>query len=152
MKEKDLISAKEHLYASIATYIYMLSALTSPIILVVTPVDNVWLHSIFFIFLIVGRMIATLATFYTTDGSLDSLANRIYLGFYTFISIVFPLTVVHSYYIYDMYGERMPGKGFLPTSLVQLLDLSWFFCVAVSHKFTPNEALIHRTIELVQKE
>jgi uncharacterized membrane protein (GlpM family) len=150
MLENRLIRKRKHFFVSLATYLYGIGVTSIPIILVCRPTENVWLHSLIFLYGIVCLFFVVAASFWTSKGSLEPLANKIFFGVYSINAITFPIMVIYSYVLYDRVGERAPGKGFLPVWLVQSQDLSWFICNALTAKFLPNEVLISRKIALVR--
>jgi hypothetical protein len=152
MLENGLLSERKHKLSILASKSFGIACCGVPVILVCTPKQHVWWHSVLFITIIYTRLAAILASFWTTKGSLDSLATKIFLGVYTTVSIVFPIMVFWQYFLFDIYPgykERLPGKGFIPTWFIMVFDYTWFLCIAILPKFLPNEVLIRRKLELV---
>ncbi|GFH43941.1 hypothetical protein CTEN210_00415 [Chaetoceros tenuissimus] len=152
MLENGLFSERKHKLSVLASKLYGLAYCGLPVVLVCTPKQHVWMHTGLFIAVIYTRLAAVLASFWTTKGSLDSVANKIFVGIYSILSIVGPIIVFWQYFLFDVYPgykERLPGKGFTPSWLMMTMDYSWFLCVVLLPKFLPNEVLIRRKLELV---
>lgn len=152
MLENGLLSERKHKLSILASKLYGGAFCFLPVILVCTPKQHVWWHTGLFTTVIYTRLAAVLASFWTTKGSLDSLANKIFLGTYTVISIVGPIMALWQYFLFDIYPgykARVPGKGFIPAWFLMICDYTWFVCSTTLPKFLPNEVLIRRKLELV---
>ena len=152
MLENGLLSERKHKLSTLASKLFGITYCGVPVILVVTPKQHVWWHTVLFIAIIYTRLAAVLASFWTTKGSLDSLANKIFLGTYTVVSIVFPIMIFWQFFLFDIYPgykEHLPGKGFIPARFMMTFDNIWFLLLALTSKFLPSEVLIRRKLELV---
>ena len=126
MLEKELMKSTRDFFALASLYYYGLTISCIPIILVCQPTTNVWLHSVFFLNVIFSCMFITIFEFLISRGSLDSLASKIYLGVYTFVSIYD--TCAGCLHV----GERAPGKGYLPVWIIKSMDITWFTCLVLT--------------------
>ncbi|GFH43918.1 predicted protein [Chaetoceros tenuissimus] len=150
MLEKGLLSERKHKLSVLASKLYGVAFCFLPVMLVVTPKQHVWWHTGLFIAIIYTRLAAVLASFWTTKGSLDSFANKIFVGIYTAVSIAFPVMAFWQYFLFDVYPgykERLPGKGFIPPWFM----MTWFLCIVITSKFLPNDILIRRNLELAAR-
>ena len=149
MLEKGLMKGARHFFATASLYYYGFTIACVPIILVCQPTTNVWLHSLFFLNVILSRAFITIFAFLTSRGSLDSLANKLYLVVYTFVSFMIPILVFYTFILYDSVGSRAPDSGFLPVWVIKYMDITWFVCLATTAKFLPNDFVVKRDFDLV---
>ena len=97
MLENGLLSERKHELSVLASKLFGIAYCGLPVILVCTPKQHVWWHTGLFLGIICTRLAAVLVAFWTTKGSLDSIANKIFLGIYTFASIVLPIMAFWQY-------------------------------------------------------
>ena len=88
MKYDLMLENGQHKLSILASKLFGIAYCGLPVVLVCTPTQHVWWHTGLFIAIIYTRLAAILASFWTTKGSLDSLANKIFLGTYTYINRV----------------------------------------------------------------
>lgn len=152
MLENGLLSERKHKLSVLVSKLLGVAYCGIPVVLVCTSIQHVWWHTNLFVAVVYTRLAAVLASFWTTKGSLDSRANKIFVGIFTVISLVSPIMVFWQYFLFDVYPgykERLPGKGFIPAWFVMTCDYTWFLFLAIAPKFLPNEVLIRRKLELV---
>ena len=113
--------------------------------LAIPPFDSVWLHTIPFIGFIITRYLVVLALC-LEDWPEDETSTKIFLYVYGFISFILPTIYISEYSYYDTHGEKSPW----PWQITFALDYGWFFCLAITSKFIPNNMMVHREFELIE--
>ena len=127
--------------------IFGLAAAGFILVFMIPPTQNVYGHSLPFIFYILGRGMVVLALAFEEWEIIDS-KGKLFFYFYATISVIMPVVILSEYAYFDIHGEKSPWPG----KITMAIDYSWFACLALTSKFLPNSMVLHRSFELVDAD
>lgn len=113
------------------------------LVFMIPPTQNVYGHSLPFIFYILSRGMIVLALAFEEWDTIDG-KGRFFFYFYATISLVLPVVILCEYIYFDFKTEKSPWPG----KITMVIDYSWFACLALTSKFLPNGMVLHRSFEL----
>ena len=141
-KAKGEITEHQYLMTKYSNLLFALSLSGLPLIMVITPEDNVWAHLSMFLQHIIMRFIVTLANFNEAPRHLITPWQRRWIMFSTVVTVTLPTLLMINFFYYD-YELREGAKHvdhlepIIPWYITFFFDMSWFFCLATTSMFMP---------------
>jgi len=124
--------------------LYAISIMFLSVLFLVTPEVNVYVHTGVFCFLIVARWMVILGLFIEFPEEFE-MKDRVWMTVYTICSLSMPVISMMEYYYYDTHGgQRSP----IPAWVLGSLDYTWFFCLATTAKFVPENVVLLRRFKV----
>lgn len=123
---KERLSKFQKYFSIVSNYLFVFSVSGFLLILLITPFDNVWVHTILFFQLIFFRTFVILANYYEHPNV--NLSYKIYVILYTIISIVGVSIAIANYIHYDNCIEAggINCGPLVPWFITMTLDYTWF--------------------------
>jgi|TARA_B110000914_G_C15496668_1_gene463630 hypothetical protein len=119
---------------------------------IINPMQSVWLHTIFFINVIVLRALVLHANFLEHPNPI--LSYKIYTYLNSFVSFFLPLFYVINYINYDQNIAMgiFDVKPLIPARIVQSLDYLWFILLGFCGIFVQEAEHIKVKYKIISKE
>lgn len=120
---------------------YAISLSLFALVFVESPFHNHYLHTAFFIQLIIFRLLVVGANFY--EAPVRTKASNAFFVVYAIVSLVLPVLYMVDFLWYDEVGAVV-----IPWPIVAAFDYGWFACLALTTKFLPQANCIRATWSL----
>ena len=140
LKQTNEITEKIHRRCIVCNSCYAGSLLLFPLIFVWNPFEKgVYLHTLPFCLLIVGRFICVASNFFHGQSpSILEFKQKMFITIYGIISFLLPVFYMTAYAYYDKFGTRLYSPW-----LVGFVDYGFFLCLALTTKMFPPSPPLH---------
>lgn len=152
------ISQKDFNFTQATNALFCISLAMVPIIMVMTPVVDVWGHLLIFVQHIIVKHLIVTANFYEAWQSTTVNSKR-WFYFYSVITGAYPAMLIADFIFAEikmrggMTDSEFEARGpLIPWYITMFFDLSWFVCLATTSRFLPPAPHIKIKYELVTEE
>lgn len=133
----------------VANFIFMLSTILFSQTFMIRPEEGIliWMHTIPFLAAMYGTFLISLALCLESREQMKTI-NWIWLVVFGVTSCVNPIIFIYDFIYYDIHKERSP----FPYQIIMVMDLVWFFCLALNGWNLPSTIVIDRKFEVLSSD
>jgi len=128
-----------------SNFIWAVFMILFNLVFLISPEQNVYAHTTFFVLFIVGRWLTIFGIFLEFPKEFQT-KEKIFMVVYTITSVSLPFIYFGEYLYYDKHGVKSP----FPWWITFTLDWLWFFCLFLTSKLLPDSVFVRLTVTPVR--